>query len=283
MNRWITPGTGRQSLRHRRDVSGAPPARRTCHETERIIGTWFRARGHPRPRHPRDQGGRPRPARHPRAGKATATTVRTSPLPSKEACGALQTDYIDLYQLHWPDRPVPLFGTRDYSPPEPGETIPIEETLAVLADIVKEGKSATSGSRTKRPGARCGFSNWRGAESRGHASSRSRTPTTSSTGPSTRASPRSATRRACASSPIRRSRLVVCQENTGTETVPRERGSRSGNASRLQRGEFRRGDRGIRPDRRGSRSRPRADEPRLDQRPVPTSPAISSARRRWRN
>jgi aryl-alcohol dehydrogenase-like predicted oxidoreductase len=63
----------------------------------------------------------------------------------------LQTDYIDLYQLHWPDRPVPLFGTRDYSPPEPGETIPIEETLAVLADFVKEGKVRHIGLSNETP------------------------------------------------------------------------------------------------------------------------------------
>jgi aryl-alcohol dehydrogenase-like predicted oxidoreductase len=37
----------------------------------------------------------------------------------------LKTDYIDLYQIHWPDRYVPLFGSPDYDPKNEHETIPI--------------------------------------------------------------------------------------------------------------------------------------------------------------
>ncbi|MCU1717230.1 NADP(H)-dependent aldo-keto reductase [Pseudomonas sp. 5P_3.1_Bac2] len=51
----------------------------------------------------------------------------------------LQTDYLDLYQLHWPDRSTNFFGVRDYPWQEHEEGVAIEETLAVLADLVKEG------------------------------------------------------------------------------------------------------------------------------------------------
>lgn len=52
----------------------------------------------------------------------------------------LKTDYIDLYQIHWPDRYVPSFGARDYDPKNERETIPILEQLEVFADLIKAGK-----------------------------------------------------------------------------------------------------------------------------------------------
>ena len=53
----------------------------------------------------------------------------------------LQTDYIDLYQVHWPDRPVPSFGLRGLSSlADAPDIVPIEETLSVLADLVQAGK-----------------------------------------------------------------------------------------------------------------------------------------------
>ncbi|MGO9443612.1 MAG: NADP(H)-dependent aldo-keto reductase [Thiobacillaceae bacterium] len=52
----------------------------------------------------------------------------------------LQTDYVDLYQLHWPDRNVPMFGSYHFQPEHERETVPIQETLVVLADCLKAGK-----------------------------------------------------------------------------------------------------------------------------------------------
>ncbi len=52
----------------------------------------------------------------------------------------LQTDYIDLYQLHWPSRNVPIFGQTSFNPELERTAVPIEETLAALGDLVKEGK-----------------------------------------------------------------------------------------------------------------------------------------------
>jgi len=52
----------------------------------------------------------------------------------------LQTDYIDLYQLHWPDRSTNFFGQLGYThdPTNPGT--PLVETLTVLGELVNEGK-----------------------------------------------------------------------------------------------------------------------------------------------
>ena len=52
----------------------------------------------------------------------------------------LQTDYVDLYQLHWPDRNVPIFGQYHFHPEQERETVPLRETLGVLVDFIRAGK-----------------------------------------------------------------------------------------------------------------------------------------------
>ena len=64
----------------------------------------------------------------------------------------LKTDYVDLYQLHWPDRTVPTFGTRGLSRIEDHpNAVPIAGTLGVLADIVKAGKVRHVGVSNETP------------------------------------------------------------------------------------------------------------------------------------
>ncbi|PIE20890.1 MAG: NADP(H)-dependent aldo-keto reductase [Neptuniibacter caesariensis] len=51
----------------------------------------------------------------------------------------LQTDYIDLYQLHWPDRATNFFGQLNYTHQPEKDGAPIQETLEVLKELVDEG------------------------------------------------------------------------------------------------------------------------------------------------
>ena len=53
----------------------------------------------------------------------------------------LQTDYIDLFQLHWPERQTNTFGVRDYihNPNDQWEDN-FKEVLRVLDEVIKEGK-----------------------------------------------------------------------------------------------------------------------------------------------
>jgi len=63
----------------------------------------------------------------------------------------LQTDYVDLYQIHWPDRNVPVFGQGAYDPAAERETTPIAEQLAVFADLIKAGKVRHLGLSNETP------------------------------------------------------------------------------------------------------------------------------------
>ena len=52
----------------------------------------------------------------------------------------LQTDHIDLYQLHWPSRNVPVFGASAFDPARERNCVAIEDTLAALGQLVDAGK-----------------------------------------------------------------------------------------------------------------------------------------------
>ncbi len=64
----------------------------------------------------------------------------------------LRTDYVDLYQIHWPSRPLPLFGATQYEVRETGdEAARIEEQLHALATFVREGKVRYIGLSNETP------------------------------------------------------------------------------------------------------------------------------------
>ena len=64
----------------------------------------------------------------------------------------LKTDYIDLYQLHWPERNVPLFGKLDFEyDPSDDQWTEIEEVLENLNFFVKEGKIRYVGLSNETP------------------------------------------------------------------------------------------------------------------------------------
>jgi aryl-alcohol dehydrogenase-like predicted oxidoreductase len=63
----------------------------------------------------------------------------------------LDTDYIDLYQIHWPVRQTNFFGARTYEHKENDDSTPIEETLEALQELVKAGKIRNIGVSNETP------------------------------------------------------------------------------------------------------------------------------------
>lgn len=63
----------------------------------------------------------------------------------------MQLDYIDLYQIHWPDRYVPMFGETEYDPVQQYSSISIDEQLEALSRAVNDGKIRYIGLSNETP------------------------------------------------------------------------------------------------------------------------------------
>ncbi len=63
----------------------------------------------------------------------------------------LQTDVIDLYQIHWPERHVPAFGAMYYDPKKETSATPIHDQLQALAGLIKAGKVRQIGLSNETP------------------------------------------------------------------------------------------------------------------------------------
>ncbi|MEX2165038.1 MAG: aldo/keto reductase [Sulfuricaulis sp.] len=70
----------------------------------------------------------------------------------------LQTDYLDLYQIHWPDRNVQSFGATRFDPGRETETVPILEQIETMAELMKAGKIRYYGLSNETSWGVCRFS-----------------------------------------------------------------------------------------------------------------------------
>jgi aryl-alcohol dehydrogenase-like predicted oxidoreductase len=131
-----------------------PPKPETYGATETIIGNWFAQHGQ------RDKvflaskiAGPGFGGIHIREGNTRFNSDHIA----KALDGSLkrlQTDYIDLYQLHWPERHTNFFGTLAYGNHQAEndyDTTPLEETLLALQEEINRGRIRYIGLSNETP------------------------------------------------------------------------------------------------------------------------------------
>ena len=134
-----------------------PPKAETYTRTENMVGSWLK-------RQPRDQiilGGKvagPRRGMDWIRGGPPALDRANIRAAIEGSLQRLQTDYIDVYQLHWPERNVPMFGQYQFDPTQeldadgkPKQWVSIHNQLEVLAELVQEGKVRAIGLSNEQP------------------------------------------------------------------------------------------------------------------------------------
>ena len=133
------------------EMYSVPARAETFGATETIIGNWLA-------RHP---GARQQlvlatkvagPSRGmPWVREGTGMTADDITASCHASLKRLQTDVIDLYQIHWPERHVPAFGNLYYDPSKETSHTPIREQLEALASLVKAGKVRYIGLSNETP------------------------------------------------------------------------------------------------------------------------------------
>ena len=126
-----------------------PPRAETQGRTEEYIGTWFKKTGLRDKYILATKAAGPNPEFHYLRGGPRFTREQLMEAVDG-SLRRLQTDCIDLYQLHWPDRYTNFFGQRGYFHREQPETA-IYETLRALQELVAAGKIKTIGLSNETP------------------------------------------------------------------------------------------------------------------------------------
>ena len=127
-----------------------PPRAETCGRTESIVGAWLAGK-------PRDRiilatkvtG--PRRALNWIRGGPRSLDGDNMRAALEGSLARLRTDYVDLYQIHWPERNTPMFGQYQFDPAGETDAVPIREQLETLTGLVKAGKVRHIGLSNEHP------------------------------------------------------------------------------------------------------------------------------------
>ena len=131
------------------EMYSVPARAETCGSTETILGNWFAKR----------PGAREKLVLATKVAGPARGMPWLRPEVSKagiiEACEAslrrLQTEVIDLYQIHWPARNVPAFGALYFDPAKDKPGVSVHEQLEALAELVQAGKVRAVGLSNETP------------------------------------------------------------------------------------------------------------------------------------
>ncbi|MBC3875082.1 aldo/keto reductase [Undibacterium flavidum] len=127
------------------------PRAETVHRTEQYIGSWIKQSGQ------RDKVILATKVAGPSRGMSWIRNgdndldEKNIRIAVEASLRRLNTDYIDLYQLHWPSRNAPIFGQKEFNPDLEHDSVAIEATLDVLDSLVKEGKIRHIGVSNETP------------------------------------------------------------------------------------------------------------------------------------
>lgn len=132
------------------EMYAVPPRAETCGASESIVGRWLARQQRDRILVATKVAGPARSLNWIRNGPSAMdrANIRAA---IEGSLRRLQTDYIDLYQLHWPERNQPMFGQWQYDPANERECTSIREQLEALAELVKEGKIRYVGVSNEHP------------------------------------------------------------------------------------------------------------------------------------
>ncbi len=126
-----------------------PPSKETQGLTEKYIGTWLAKRGKRNDLIIATKVTGPGNLKHisPHLGFSRGRILEAIDLSLKR----LQTDYIDLYQLHWPERKTNFFGVRGYWKHDTRWEDNFYEAMETLDDLVQAGKIRCYGLSNETP------------------------------------------------------------------------------------------------------------------------------------
>ena len=133
------------------EMYSVPARKETYSTTETIIGNWLA----------KSPGARDKlvlatkvagPSRGmPWVREGTGMTAADIVASCNASLKRLQTDVIDLYQIHWPERHVPAFGMMYYDPKQERTATSIHEQLEAFAGLVNAGKVRAIGLSNESP------------------------------------------------------------------------------------------------------------------------------------
>ncbi|MEO8239492.1 MAG: aldo/keto reductase [Flavobacterium sp.] len=132
------------------EMYSVPAHEETYGSTEKIIGTWFKKTGN------RDKvvlaskiaGPNPNFTYMREKGDFSPASIKYA---LENSLKRLQTDYIDLYQLHWPERKTNCFGQRGFKVQNEIWEDNFREVLETFDGLIKEGKIKHIGVSNENP------------------------------------------------------------------------------------------------------------------------------------
>jgi len=126
-----------------------PPVAKTQGKTEQFIGNWLEKSGKREKVIIATKVAGPRNVPHIRPDMSlNRRHIHTA---IDDSLNRLKTDYVDLYQLHWPQRETNYFGQLNYPYPDKQEEVTLIETLEALAELVRQGKVRYIGLSNETP------------------------------------------------------------------------------------------------------------------------------------